>query len=133
MLIRSFAPRLQLRAARAQSGRVVGSAYTHHLSTNSIRSMEQASNLRYLLILDFEATCGDAIEGQNEIIEIPTLLYSIEHDEVQATFHEYVKPVLHPTLTPFCTNLTGIEQVSGICHLPLHGGCLLVLTLHRML
>ncbi|CCM05154.1 uncharacterized protein FIBRA_07363 [Fibroporia radiculosa] len=66
--------------------------------------------LRYLLILDFEATCGDAVNGQNEIIEFPTLVYSLERDRVEATFHEYVRPVVHPTLTPFCTELTGITQ-----------------------
>jgi len=26
-------------------------------------------------------------------------------------FHEYVRPVLHPTLSKFCTKLTGITQV----------------------
>ncbi|PCH33784.1 exonuclease RNase T and DNA polymerase III [Wolfiporia cocos MD-104 SS10] len=72
--------------------------------------MAQTPSLRYLLILDFEATCGDAIRGQNEIIEFPTLVYNIERDEVQATFHEYVRPVVNPELTPFCTELTGIRQ-----------------------
>ncbi|KZT05951.1 exonuclease RNase T and DNA polymerase III [Laetiporus sulphureus 93-53] len=66
--------------------------------------------LRYLLILDFEATCGDRVEGENEIIEFPTLAYNLERDEVEATFHEYVRPLIHPTLTPFCIDLTGIAQ-----------------------
>ncbi|KAH9950480.1 exonuclease RNase T and DNA polymerase III [Amylocystis lapponica] len=70
----------------------------------------QKEQPRFLLILDFEATCGDAIKGQNEIIEFPTLLYNVEQDEVQATFHEYVRPVMNPDLTPFCTKLTGITQ-----------------------
>ena len=71
--------------------------------------------LRYLLILDFEATCDDSgrIVPRNEIeiIELPTLLYDVDEDTVHATFHEYVRPMRHPTLTPFCTQLTGIEQV----------------------
>ncbi|KAI0788565.1 exonuclease RNase T and DNA polymerase III [Abortiporus biennis] len=66
-------------------------------------------SLKYLLILDFEATCGDAV-SHNEIIEFPTLIYNIQEDKVEATFHEYVRPVDHPTLTPFCTELTGITQ-----------------------
>ncbi|KAI0963780.1 hypothetical protein AcW1_000758 [Taiwanofungus camphoratus] len=70
----------------------------------------QEQSLRYLLILDFEATCGDVIRGQNEIIEFPTLVYDMITDEVISTFHEYVQPVLYPTLTPFCTRLTGITQ-----------------------
>lgn len=71
-----------------------------------------SDSLRYLLILDFEATCGDAVDGRNEIIEFPTLVYNLEEDKVQSTFHEYVRPVIHPKLTPFCIDLTGITQVS---------------------
>ncbi|KZT72747.1 Exonuclease [Daedalea quercina L-15889] len=69
-----------------------------------------SDSLRYLLILDFEATCGDAVKGQNEIIEFPTLVYDFKDDQVQSTFHEYVRPVLHPELTDFCIDLTGITQ-----------------------
>ncbi|PIL31593.1 hypothetical protein GSI_06295 [Ganoderma sinense ZZ0214-1] len=70
--------------------------------------------LRYLLILDFEATCDDTgrvvPRDESEIIELPTILYDVDENVVQATFHEYVRPTRHPTLTPFCTDLTGIEQ-----------------------
>lgn len=69
--------------------------------------------LQYLLVLDFEATCEEgAPVGPQEIIEFPTLLYNLDKNEVEARFHEYVRPIKVPTLTPFCTNLTGIEQVS---------------------
>ena len=91
------------------------------------------SPLRYLLVLDFEATCGDGV-WNSEIIEFPTLLYDLREREldvylhyswilnistfstyitglVKATFHEYVKPQIHPQLTPYCTELTGITQV----------------------
>jgi inhibitor of KinA sporulation pathway (predicted exonuclease) len=69
-------------------------------------------HLEYLLILDFEATCGGTIQDEEqEIIEFPTLLYNLQKNEVQALFHEYVKPVRHPALTNFCTGLTGIKQV----------------------
>jgi len=30
--------------------------------------------------------------------------------QVVAEFQTYVKPVIHPQLTPFCTELTGITQ-----------------------
>jgi ERI1 exoribonuclease 3 len=71
--------------------------------------------LEYFLILDFEATCGDSVQhGQREIIEFPTLLYDLKKKEVLAQFHEYVKPVRHPALTDFCTELTGIKQVCYI-------------------
>ncbi|KAI0778559.1 exonuclease RNase T and DNA polymerase III [Trametes elegans] len=72
------------------------------------------SKLRYLLVLDFEATCDDTNRvvprGEMEIIEFPTILYDLEQDKVDATFHEYVRPILHRCLTQFCTALTGIEQ-----------------------
>ncbi|TCD61313.1 ERI1 exoribonuclease member 3 [Steccherinum ochraceum] len=64
---------------------------------------------KYLLVLDFEATCGDGIR-RPEIIEFPTLLYNVNEDKVEATFHEYVRPVEEPKLTQFCTDLTGIQQ-----------------------
>lgn len=75
-------------------------------------SRQTRTHLEYLLILDFEATCGGTIpKGEFEIIEFPTLLYNLRENEVQAQFHEYVRPVGHPALTEFCTELTGIEQV----------------------
>ncbi|KAG8986394.1 ERI1 exoribonuclease 3 [Tulasnella sp. JGI-2019a] len=74
--------------------------------------MTTQQTLKYLLVLDFEATCGE--KGfpvhEQEIIEFPTLLYNIEERKIQATFAEYVRPVRQPTLTEFCTGLTGITQ-----------------------
>lgn len=79
--------------------------------------------LKYLLVLDFEATCSNdssILKKNIEIIEFPTLLYSLNERALVKTvpgrpsvppqFHEYVRPVIHPTLTTFCTELTGIEQ-----------------------
>ena len=75
----------------------------------------------HLLVLDFEATCreGAAIQPQ-EVIEFPCLLVRaadmVVEDQVGLAtsptpqFHEYVRPVAHPTLSPFCTQLTGITQ-----------------------
>ncbi|KAI8981292.1 ribonuclease H-like domain-containing protein [Trametes punicea] len=75
---------------------------------------DSMSPLRYLLVLDFEATCDDTDRivprGEMEIIEFPTILYDLQQDKVEAIFHEYVRPTLHPRLTQFCTGLTGIEQ-----------------------
>jgi len=77
------------------------------------RASTSESSLQYLLILDFEATCDEKTKPDPiEIIEFPTLLYNLERNEVQARFHEYVRPTRHPALTEFCTNLTGIEQAT---------------------
>jgi len=67
----------------------------------------------YYCVIDFEATCelGKSFQYDNEIIEFPAvLLDGTTMAEVDAEFHAYVKPVLNPTLTAFCTELTGITQ-----------------------
>ena len=73
-----------------------------------------ASKLRYLLVLDFEATCGESgfPRHEMEIIEFPTIVYDLQEKKEVGRFHEYVKPVVRPQLTEFCTQLTGIAQVS---------------------
>jgi len=65
----------------------------------------------HFLVLDFEATCveGATIQPQ-EVIEFPCLLVRAADMVVEDQFHEYVRPVAHPTLSPFCTQLTGITQ-----------------------
>ncbi|KAH9849726.1 exonuclease RNase T and DNA polymerase III [Lenzites betulinus] len=69
-----------------------------------------------LLVLDFEATCDNKTsvlpKEEIEIIEFPTILYDIKNELVQATFHQYVRPTIHPNLTQFCTDLTGIQQAT---------------------
>ncbi|KAL9649897.1 hypothetical protein ABK040_011370 [Willaertia magna] len=65
----------------------------------------------YLLILDFEATCEDGDKSfPNEIIEFPTIALNTKTLEIDCQFHNYVKPKINPTLTKFCTELTGIQQ-----------------------
>ncbi|WBW70976.1 double-strand siRNA ribonuclease Eri1 [Schizosaccharomyces osmophilus] len=68
--------------------------------------------LRYLLIVDVEATCeeGCGFTFDNEIIEFPCLLYDLEKNEVIDEFHSYVRPNMNPTLSDYCISLTGIQQ-----------------------
>jgi DNA polymerase III alpha subunit (gram-positive type) len=75
-----------------------------------------ANRLRYLLVLDFEATCGESgfPQDQIEIIEFPTIVYDLHEKKEVERFHEYVRPVIQPQLTEFCTQLTGITQVSSV-------------------
>lgn len=47
-----------------------------------------------------------------EVIEFPTVMYDLQEKKEVGRFHEYVKPVIRPQLTEFCTELTGISQVS---------------------
>jgi len=69
----------------------------------------------YLCVLDFEATCWNKRSNleRQEIIEFPSVLYELNSkNEVIfiSEFSKYVKPVLEPVLSDFCTELTGITQ-----------------------
>ncbi|TXH71102.1 MAG: exonuclease domain-containing protein [Thiothrix sp.] len=72
----------------------------------------------YYLIVDLEATCCDR-NGENpnliprhemEIIEIGAVLLDAKNLASLAEFDTFIRPVRHPELTPFCTQLTTIRQ-----------------------
>ncbi len=80
-------------------------------SASAPTSAPSSSPLTHLIVLDFEATCdNDHVLKPQEIIEFPMLLIEFPSCNLVDTFHTYVKPVYHPQLTPFCTELTGIQQ-----------------------
>ena len=64
------------------------------------------------VVLDFEATCDDVHPPPQEIIEFPSVLVDAQTFERLDEFRSYVKPTINPTLRPFCTELTGIEQAT---------------------
>ncbi|KAJ3211352.1 hypothetical protein HDU67_004586 [Dinochytrium kinnereticum] len=67
--------------------------------------------LRYILVLDFEATCGPTVPKQEqEIIEFPIVVVDTLEHKIIDTFHTHVRPTLHPILDPYCTELTGVTQ-----------------------
>ncbi|KDQ59451.1 hypothetical protein JAAARDRAFT_33017 [Jaapia argillacea MUCL 33604] len=74
-----------------------------------------------LLVLDVEGTCmsGTTFDYPNEIIEWPVCLMRWKDKdeegkasqlEIVAEFRSFVKPTWRPTLSQFCTQLTGITQ-----------------------
>ncbi|WWD20246.1 hypothetical protein CI109_104722 [Kwoniella shandongensis] len=75
---------------------------------------------RSYLCFDVEATCrpGKEFDYPNEIIEFPVVLlrWSEPDEDGKKTlqkidsFRSYVRPTWRPTLTDFCTSLTGITQ-----------------------
>jgi inhibitor of KinA sporulation pathway (predicted exonuclease) len=68
---------------------------------------------KYLLIVDLEATCCDAAtipNAESEIIEVGASIVRLDTKQEQNSFTSFIKPVRHPTLTPFCTSLTTITQ-----------------------
>lgn len=74
-------------------------------------------NERYICILDFEATCWNDAQRNDqtrEIIEFPSILYKVDWKNNVTyidKFSQYVKPVINPQLSQFCINLTGITQL----------------------
>lgn len=66
----------------------------------------------YFCIIDFEATCDNPPPANfvPEIIEFPAVLIDVGEKKIVNEFHRYCRPVLNPTLTPFCTGLTNITQ-----------------------
>jgi len=73
--------------------------------------------MRYLIVLDFEATCWDALVRykDHEIIEFPSVVVDTETGKIVDTLEQFVKPTCDPTVSEFCHNLTTItqEQVDG--------------------
>jgi inhibitor of KinA sporulation pathway (predicted exonuclease) len=79
----------------------------------------------FYLVLDFEATCCEAEspgarpefgKPEMEVIEFPSVLLDARPMRAGkaplliSEYQAYVKPRIHPTLTAFCTGLTGIAQ-----------------------
>ena len=84
-------------------------------SASSLASSDRHGQRRpvdYLCILDFEATCHQGKKPRpQEIIEFPTVLLNVSTGQVvEPEFHLYIRPDVHPNLSDFCTELTGITQ-----------------------
>jgi inhibitor of KinA sporulation pathway (predicted exonuclease) len=61
------------------------------------------------VIIDLEATCGLPKNTNSEIIEIGLALCD-ENWGLIDTFQTFIKPMVNPNLTSFCTELTSITQ-----------------------
>lgn len=62
------------------------------------------------IILDLEATCWrEKGKFQSEIIEIGALCVD-DKQNILGEFESFIRPSIHPQLSPFCTELTTIEQ-----------------------
>jgi 3'-5' exoribonuclease 1 len=75
-------------------------------------TFDKNSNTLNFIIFDLEATCweGAPSDMESEIIEIGAFRLN-EFGEVRGKFDRFVRPVIHPTLSTFCRQLTTIEQV----------------------
>ena len=66
----------------------------------------------HFVILDLEATCwqGNAMDRRTEIIELAAFRLN-GYGEWMDHFQSFVRPVDHPRLSAYCTELTTITQV----------------------
>lgn len=66
-----------------------------------------------IAIIDLECTCDDTGKiiprHEMEIIEIGCVIADLNGNTYNE-FNCFIKPIIHPTLTPFCTSLTSITQ-----------------------
>ncbi|MBK8922897.1 MAG: exonuclease domain-containing protein [Saprospirales bacterium] len=68
--------------------------------------------MKNFIIYDLEATCWENTPPGfvQETIEIGAFRLN-QYGEVRGKFNRFVRPVVHPTLSPFCQQLTNISQV----------------------
>jgi inhibitor of KinA sporulation pathway (predicted exonuclease) len=66
------------------------------------------------IIYDLEATCwqteAERVGRTQEIIEIGAVKIN-EYGKVDSRFESFIRPTIHPQLSPFCTQLTSITQI----------------------
>lgn len=67
--------------------------------------------MKNYIIYDLEATCWENMPPGyvQETIEIGAFRLN-HYGEIRGKFNRFVKPVVHPTLSPFCRQLTSISQ-----------------------
>ena len=61
----------------------------------------------------YDITCKMYTYFCSLLVEFPAVLLNTSSGEVESEFHHYVQPQEQPTLSAFCTELTGITQVTG--------------------
>ncbi|XP_070781914.1 ERI1 exoribonuclease 2 [Enoplosus armatus] len=90
-------------------------------SSNGLKTSLVSNQIfSYLIVIDFESTCWrEKNNYSQEIIEFPAVLLNTSTGEVESEFHTYVQPQEHPTLSEFCTELTGITQMQVEAGIPI--------------
>ena len=68
---------------------------------------------KYAVVLDIEHTCtedGSIPPKDRETIEVGAVLVDCNTLEVVKEYQSFVKPIIHPVISQFCADLTGIQQ-----------------------
>jgi len=59
--------------------------------------------------VDFECTCDDKYGiTLAEIIEFPMVVIDVKLAKIVNIFRSYVRPTIHPFISKFCTEMTGV-------------------------
>lgn len=69
--------------------------------------------LKRILVVDIEATTWDDSskqERESEIIEVGASVLHLDTGQIEKKSDLFVKPIINPILSPFCTELTSITQ-----------------------
>jgi 3'-5' exoribonuclease 1 len=87
----------------------------YYKGTSSLYSVIKAAHLKKIkvnyIIYDVEATCWNGNHNrQQEIIEIGAIKIN-GYGELDSSFSSFVRPIIHPILSSFCTELTSISQI----------------------
>ncbi|CAB4068947.1 ERI2 [Lepeophtheirus salmonis] len=102
---------MSTKALAQKLGKIRTRYFDSSSSSSSLSTNKGGQSFKYLFILDFESTCWE-IRGfaAPEIIEFPVVLLEVSTGRILSEFRTYVCPVEHPSLSTFCTKLTGITQ-----------------------
>ena len=90
-------------------------------SSNSLNALINCS--RHIVVVDIEHTCamdGSIPPEERETIEIGAVLIDTCSLQIIDEFSELIRPITHPEISQFCTELTGITQaeLDGVAHFP---------------
>lgn len=81
--------------------------------TATAADSRKPTDFEYLLVVDLEATCWPSNEGrvhEMETIEFGGAIVRTSGLQVIDVFSIIIKPRVHPQLSDYCTELTGITQ-----------------------
>lgn len=78
------------------------------------KNFGRVEDKKYIVVFDLELTCWDGEDrkpmSEMEVTEIGAVVLKADTLEEVRRFSETVRPVVHPNLSEFCTQLTGITQ-----------------------
>lgn len=118
-----FYPESQKLLQRLQINPFERSSYPSHLGNgyqyvpfNGYAPDNHFQDFHYFVVIDFEATCDkEKNPHPQEIIEFPSVIVNSMTGQLEACFQTYVRPTCNQTLSDFCKELTGIQQVQ-VCN-----------------